>query len=101
MLISKDLFHELHGFDVEMGERLSDVDLCLRARRLGQYIVYDPFSKWFNHVGKSSLYLKKEFDADEKIRSEALFRERWKDLLDAGDPFYNPNLAMQDSVITL
>ena len=41
-------------------------------------------------------------DKQARFRNEVrLFRERWKDVLAKGDPYYNPNLTLKKPDFTL
>ncbi|MFH2085812.1 MAG: glycosyltransferase family 2 protein [bacterium] len=53
LLIKKNIFKQLGGFDRNIFMYLEDVDLCVRARRLGMKIVYCPHSV-IQHVGGAS-----------------------------------------------
>ncbi|MEI8232688.1 MAG: glycosyltransferase family 2 protein [bacterium] len=53
LLIKKELFEKINGFDPNIFMYLEDVDLCLRAGKLGIKIIYCPHSK-INHIGGAS-----------------------------------------------
>lgn len=42
LMINRELFSSLHGFDIEFLNSHEDVDLCLRVRAGGREVVYDP-----------------------------------------------------------
>jgi len=44
VLVRRELFEALGGFDTAYGEGLDDIDLCLRARARGARVVYRPDS---------------------------------------------------------
>lgn len=94
MLVERKVFEEVEGFDERYAVAFNDVDLCLKIRKAGYLIVYDPYAE-LNHYESKSRGME---DTDEKIRrfnSEiALFQDRWKDILKEGDPFYNRNLTL-------
>jgi GT2 family glycosyltransferase len=83
MLMRREVFQEVGGFDESLPESLADVDLCLKMRRVGYLIVYTPFAKLYWHKPQP-----------DKIdpRGDAIMRERWADVLQR-DPYYNPNLS--------
>lgn len=87
MMIRRRAFEEAGGFN----ERLrvfSDVDLCLRLRQKGYLIVYTPYAVLCRHrprKNKGVGQLKNEI---------AYMREKWGKVIDAGDPYYNPNLTV-------
>jgi GT2 family glycosyltransferase len=53
MLIRKELFDELGGFDEDFFMYFEDVDLCLRAKKKGYKIVVNPLSRIFHQSGQS------------------------------------------------
>ena len=95
MMVPTKLLLELNGFDERLAVAFNDVDLCLRIRAAGYLIVFTPFAEAYHHESKS----RGAEDTPEKqmrFRGEIeTFRARWQDLLDAGDPYYNPNLTLR------
>ncbi len=45
MLMRREVFQEVGGFDEGLMESLADIDLCLKMRRAGYLIVYTSFAK--------------------------------------------------------
>lgn len=85
VMIKKDLFQELGGWNTAYGKTLADADLCLRIGRTGKKIVLDP--------GIELLQSTKPIANDFINQSEReKFVSEWKTVLEAGDPAYNPNL---------
>ena len=94
MLVKKKDFEEAGGLDPEFQVAFNDIDLCLRLRKNGKRIVFTPFAEFYHCESKSRgadetpehiLRFQKEIDA---------FVERYRDLLEKGDPWYNPNLNL-------
>lgn len=101
MMMRRDVFEEAGGFDEGLALAYNDVDLCLRVRQKGYLIVYTPYAVLYHHGSMSRGY-----DDTEKKRAlaanEILFmRERWGDIIDAGDPYYNPNLTLDSGDFSL
>ncbi len=96
MLTKKPVFHEVGGFDEKFAVAFNDVDLCLRIRKAGYLIVYNPYAELNHYESKSRGYE----DTPEKVKrfnSEiGLFEKRWKNILNNGDPYYNPNLTLEE-----
>jgi GT2 family glycosyltransferase len=93
MLVRKSLFQKLGGFDSRFAIALNDIDFCLRARQLGQLIVWTPEAVLYHFESASRGY---EDTPKKKARFHkeiALFQDRWRDVLKKGDPYYNPNLS--------
>lgn len=94
MLVKKKDFEEAGGLDPEFQVAFNDIDLCLRLRKNGKRIVFTPFAEFYHCESKSRgadetpehiLRFQKEIDA---------FVERYRELLEKGDPWYNPNLNL-------
>lgn len=94
MMVRKDVFNKVNGFDEKIATTYNDVDFCLKLREAGYHIVYTPYAKFYfnesvvkknvNGVDKKMI-LKKEID---------YFKIKWKSILGKGDPYYNPNLSL-------
>lgn len=56
ILISKNDFNKINGFDEDYFMFMEDVDLCLRARRQGMEIGTTSATSWIHHHGKSSIH---------------------------------------------
>ena len=82
-------------------ERLKDVDLCLKLRKAGYLNVFTPFAELYHFESLSRGLDDKGEKAQRYERESEQFRERWKDLLEAGDPYYNPNFSLDRSDFAL
>ncbi len=84
LLVRREVFQQVGGFDEQLSGPFADVDLCLKMRGAGYLILYTPLAKlcWHAVLDKSD------------VRSEAVIRERWSHVLE-GDPYYNPNLSRE------
>ena len=94
MMVKRDVFFEVGGFEEKLTVAFNDVDFCLRVRQKGYLVVYDPFAELYHYESKS----RGTEDNKEKVRrfqSEIEFmRCRWETLLKEGDPYYNKNLSL-------
>ncbi len=95
MMMRKDVFREVGGFNEDLAIAFNDVDLCLRIRRAGYLIVYTPYSLLYHHESMSRGYE----DTPEKqarfSREVTLIRETWGVVIDKGDPYFNRNLSLE------
>lgn len=90
LLISRDLFLQLGGFDEVYRNGVEDVDLCLRVREAGYRVLYQPKAMIYHHEGQSS----GRFDhVDQNLR---FFINRWQGKFDEKGCFItaNPPLIM-------
>lgn len=93
LMVRKDVFDSLGGFDVERSANgFSEIDFCLRARANGYLIVWTP------HVRVRATVLDVGFKATEE--AERTFCERWWPAL-INDPAYNPNLNLGSANFSL
>lgn len=86
MMLPRDVFNQVGGFDERFRVAYGDVDLCLRIREAGYRVLYTPFARLIHHEGASRGRHTPGSDL-------ALARERFSDLLEKGDPYFNPNLS--------
>ena len=101
LMIKKALYEEAGGLDEDFAVSLNDVDLCLRLRKMGYLNVFTPFAELY-HFESASRGLDDQGDKARRYEDEsARFRERWKDVLEAGDPYFNPNFSLDRSDFSL
>jgi GT2 family glycosyltransferase/SAM-dependent methyltransferase len=86
MMVRKDVFDELGGFDESLPIAYNDVDFCLRVRQAGYRIVCTPHAELYHVESASRGYPKNE-------REFIDMQRRWGKVL-MNDPYYNPNLTL-------
>ena len=91
LMISKNLYNELDGFDERLTVAFNDVDLCLRVREKGLKIIYTPYAQFYHYESKS----RGQEDSIKKQRREEgevqLCGSKHEKYLADLDPFYNRN----------
>ncbi|HIW82431.1 MAG TPA: glycosyltransferase family 2 protein [Candidatus Acetatifactor stercoripullorum] len=101
LLVKKSLYQEAGGLDEGFAVSLNDVDFCLKLRQKGLLNVFTPFAELF-HCESVSRGLD---DSGEKAarydRESERFRQKWKEVLAKGDPYYNPNFSLDRSDFSL
>ncbi len=95
LMMRKNVFEEINGFDESFKVALNDVDLCMRIRKAGYLIAWTPYAELYHYESVSRGYedtpeKKKRFEGEVKR-----FQDRWKKELEEGDPYYNPNLTLE------
>ena len=101
LLVKKSLFEQMGGLEESFAISLNDVDFCLKLRRLGLLNVFTPFAEAF-HFESISRGLDDQGEKAKRYDEEsARFREKWKEELAAGDPYYNPNFSLDRSDFAL
>ena len=53
MMMKKRVYEEVGGFDSKFAVAFNDVDLCLKIRKAGYLIVYDPYAELIHYESKS------------------------------------------------
>lgn len=94
MMLRKDVFKEIGGFDENLAVAFNDVDLCLKIREKGYLIIYTPYAELYHHESLSRGY---EDNPEKQIRFSKevkYIRDKWGQIIDKGDPYYNPNLSL-------
>ena len=94
MMMKRKAFEEAGGFTEELAVAFNDVDLCLKVRKEGYLIVYDPYAQLYHMESKT----RGEEDSEKKLRrfqtEIEYMRCHWLDILKNGDPYYNKNLSL-------
>ena len=100
LLVGRQQYDEVGGLDEAFSVAFNDVDFCLKLRRAGYLNVFTPFCELFHYESKS-----RGMEEGEKLKrfqnEVALFREKWKAELEAGDPYFNPNFSLDYSDYTI
>jgi O-antigen biosynthesis protein len=92
LMVRREVFEKVGGFDVEFAVAYNDVDFCLRVMDAGYRNLYTPYARLIHHESKTrgddvSPERAKRFDGE-----KARLLDRWYDLIQS-DPYYNPNLT--------
>jgi len=101
LLVKKELYDKLGGLDESFEVSLNDVDLCLRLRHMGLLNVWTPFAELYHFESKSRGLDDKGEKAERYNRESEQFRQKWKEDLEAGDPYYNINFSLDRSDYSL
>ena len=90
MLVRRETFAKVGGFDADLQVGFGDTDLCLRLHQAGYRCLFTPYARLIHHESATRGY-----DAvDTHPMDTKRFKERWVEQLTAGDPYYNPNLSL-------
>ena len=101
LLVKKKLFEEVGGLDESFAISLNDVDFCLKLREKGLLNVFTPFAELY-HFESVSRGLDDQGEKAARYNDESeRFREKWKEVLEKGDPYYNPNFSLDRSDFAL
>ena len=95
VLMRKEVFEQVGGIDESFAVNYNDIDLCLRIREAGYLVVWTPFAELYHYESKSRGLPKTPEDKAARLDEALRFQERWSDILDKGDPYFNPNLSLE------
>ena len=88
LMIKKEIFNKIGGFDNQFDVYYGDTDLCFKVIEAGYRIVYTPFTKLL-HEG--SLTIKNSNISHFDVENHLSFLKKWPHIKN-GDPYYNTNL---------
>ena len=105
LMVKKALFDEVGGLSEDLAVALNDVDLCLKLRGKGLLNVFTPFAELFHYESRSrgtDVTDAAEAGNAERYNKECeLFKSIWKEDLEKGDPYFNPNFSLDYSNFVL
>lgn len=97
LMVKRNLFDQVGGLDESFEISLNDVDFCLKLREKNLLNVFTPFCELY-HYESISRGLDNEGEKAKRYDDEsARFREKWKAVLEKGDPYFNPNFSLDRS----
>jgi glycosyltransferase involved in cell wall biosynthesis len=91
LVVRREVFQQIGGFDEKLSGALADIDFCLKMRDAGYLIVYTPLAKLCWDAVESG---------PDDITGEPIMRQRWSQVLER-DPYYNPNLSRERADFSL
>ena len=101
LMVKKCLYDEVGGLEESFAISLNDVDFCLKLRKKNLLNVFTPFAELY-HYESISRGLDDTGEKAERYNQEsAKFREKWREELEKGDPYYNPNFSLDRSDFSL
>ena len=86
MMVRREVFFEVGGFDETLAVAFNDVDFCLKLRERGFLIVFSPLTELIHHESKSRGH------TDDVVENK-LMLTRWRGVMVNGDPYHNPHLS--------
>ena len=92
------IYEEVDWMDETLAVAFNDVDFCLKIREKGYLVVFNPFVEFWHYESKT----RGQEDSPEKIKrfqgEICRFEQKWGEILDSGDPYYNVNLSLDTEV---
>lgn len=101
LMVKKALYDEVGGLSEEFTVALNDVDFCLKLRQKGLLNVFTPFAELFHYESASrgtDVTSEASKENAQRYNNESdLFKTKWKEVLEKGDPYFNPNFSLDYS----
>ncbi len=94
LMTKVDIWKEMHGLDEIFKVAFNDVDFCLRVRKAGYLVVFTPYAKLYHYESKTRGYEDTSEKAFRFSNEAKALKERWHDVFEKGDPYYNPNFSL-------
>jgi glycosyltransferase involved in cell wall biosynthesis len=94
LVIRKETFQKIGGFNEALQIAFNDVDFCLRVREAGYRNIYTPYAELYHHESATrgnEETPEKQFRFSQEF---AYMKQRWGELL-LNDPAYSPNLTLE------
>ncbi len=104
LMVKKSLYDEVNGLDEDFEISLNDVDFCLRLLYKGYLNIFNPYCELYHYESASR---GSDVNSEDKAKAERyqrecdLFKERHKEILEKGDPYYNKNFTLDRADYTL
>ena len=91
-MMRASVFHEVGGFDERFTVAYNDVDLSLKVREKGYYILWTPFAELYHNESKTRGLETTSEKMERLDREAALWLSKWDEKYPY-DPYYNINLT--------
>jgi GT2 family glycosyltransferase len=94
MAVRREVFESVGGFDETLGVDLNDIDFCLRALHRGYRVIYEPLAELVHYESPSR-------GTSGSVPNITRFIDRWRTMIEDGDPFLNAHITRVDSSCAL
>lgn len=101
LLVSKEKYEEVGGLDENFRVALNDVDFCLKLREKGYLNIFTPYSELYHYESISRGSDLEGANLARLDKEAEDFKQKWKEVLDKGDPYYNPNFSLDNNDYSL
>jgi GT2 family glycosyltransferase len=94
LMVRREVFTAVGGFNPDFQLAFGDVDLCVRIHNAGFRNLFTPYAELYHHESKTRGVEDTEEKKERFVREARCFTAKHAKLLSSGDPFYNPNLSL-------
>lgn len=95
MMVDRKAWEAAGGFNTDLAVAFNDIDFCLKVRKAGYLVVYEPNVEMYHYESKSRGYEDTPEKQERFKREIDYMQEHWKEFLEEGDPYYNKNLSLK------
>jgi len=93
LMVSKEKYNEVEGFDETLAVEYNDVDFCLKLLDSGYFNLYTPEVTLYHYESLTRGHPHANPESYKRSRREVkYFKSRWQKYID-NDPFFNPNFS--------
>ena len=95
LMVSKKKFDQVGGLNEDdFAVAYNDVDFCLALQRQGYRNVLEPEVTAYHHESRSRGYDDKGDKLERQEKEKMALRNKWQNVFEGGDPYYNENLTL-------
>ncbi len=96
LMMRREVYEEIQGMDEGYQVAFNDADFCMKVRKAGYKVVWTPYAL-HHHDESKSRGVEDTPEKAERFESEVQrFKKEWPEILQSGDPYYNPNLTTRE-----
>jgi GT2 family glycosyltransferase len=100
LVVRKEVFKKVGGFNEALQVAFNDIDFCLRVREAGYRNIYTPYAQLYHHESAT----RGHEDTSEKhlrfAQESTYMKQLWGHVL-VNDPAYSPNLTLEHEDFSL
>lgn len=95
LMVKSALYDACGGLDADrFAVAYNDIDLCLKLWKRGLLNVFTPFAQGYHYESKSRGLDEAGPNAERYAQEKQNFTDAYGDLIEAGDPYYNPHFNL-------
>ncbi|WP_231127694.1 glycosyltransferase family 2 protein [Burkholderia cepacia] len=96
LVVRKSVYESVGGLNErELAVSGNDVDFCLRAHKAGYRNIWTPYAELYHYESASRGSDESVTNRPRAQKEVAYMKDTWADMIE-NDPFYNPNLTLDD-----
>lgn len=93
----REIYEEIGFMDEKLFQKsFCDVDFCLKILEKGYRVVYNPYVELIQMKLKMCDNTKNSEKQERLEREKKYFQNKWKETLEKGDSYYNPNFSRKN-----